>query len=167
MATMTNYQKEQAEPEEQEQTGRPLATNGSFRLLGLKLDGQWSFQGNVAEIREKMRAHIAFLRKLSGTSWGLENRRLTTTAHALVGCALNYGLTATGPAISEVEFRQVDTKVLNPVARQIAGVSPTRRREVIFTLADLGSTQNHLLLETANIVDRALRAKGSRVRRAI
>ena len=167
MATMTNYQKEQAEPEEQEQTGRPLATNGSFRLLGLKLDGQWSFQGNVAEIREKMRAHIAFLRKLSGTSSGLENRRLTTTAHALVGCALNYGLTATGRAISEVEFRQVDTKVLNPVARQIAGVSPTTRREVIFTLADLRSTQNHFRLKTANIEDRALRAKGSRAQRAI
>ena len=60
-----------------------------------------------------------------------------------------------------------DKWVLNPGARQIAGVSPTTRREVIFTLADLRSTQNHFRLKTANIEDRALRAKGSRAQRAI
>ena len=121
----------------------------------------------MKDIQMKLRVRRAILRKVGGTSWGLENRILTTTAHALVESVINYGLTIAGSSASEEDMRSLDTRVMNPVARHITGVSPTIRREILYTLADLRSTQNRYLLKVANIIDRALRAKNARIQKTI
>ena len=117
----------------------------------------------MAEVRKKMRVRMAVPRKLGGTIWGQGHRLLTTTAYASVEGVIDYGLTVTRSAVSEAEFRQVDARVRNTRARQIAGVSPTTRREVFYAIADLRSAQNRYPLKTANLVDRALRGRGTGV----
>ena len=71
---------------------------------------------------------------------------LTTKAHALVESVLNCGLAVTGSAMRETTFRSTGTGVLNPVARRVAGAEYSIHREVLYTLADLHSTQNHYVL---------------------
>ena len=114
-----------------------------------------------------MPVRMSILRGLSGLSWGLETRILAITAHALMESVIGFGLTVAGSALSDKGFRQLDSRVLNPAARHIAGVSSTTRREIMFALADIKSVQFHYLLKNANIVDRALRAGGARVRETI
>ena len=140
----------------------PFQIVESFKLLGIHLDRKWTFQDHTKEVQRKLRTRQAIIGRVGNTGWGLENRVLTTTAHALVESVLNYGLTITGSAMHETTFRSMDTAVLNPVARRVAGVGYSIRREVLYTLADLHSTQNHYLLKTANLFDRTLRARGTR-----
>ena len=80
---------------------------------------------------------------------------------------IGYGLTVTVSALSERDLRQLDTRGLNPAERQIAGANSTTRREVMFAMADIKSVRNHYLLKTANIVDRALRAQGTRIQATV
>ena len=67
----------------------------------------------------------------------------------------------TGSAATPADLNSVNTGILNPVARKIAGFGITVRREVLYTLADLQSASNHYLLKTANVFDRTLRAKNT------
>ena len=64
-------------------------------------------------------------------------------------------------------MRSLDAIVMNPAARKITGGNPTIRREILYTLADLKTTQNHSLLKTANIIDRALRAQGAQIQNTV
>ena len=117
----------------------PFEECGSFRLLCLQLDEHWSIGGHIAEVQKKMRARMSILRRLSGLNWGLETRILTITAHALMESVIGCGLTMTGSALRGKDFRRLDARVLNPVARNITGVSPTTGKEVTFALADIQS----------------------------
>ena len=110
---------------------------------------------------------MAILHKVSNSRWGLENRNLTITAQALFGSLLNYGLTVTGSAASLEDFEGMGARILNPVARKIAGLGYTIQREVLYTLADVRSAHNHYLLKVANVMDRILRAKGTQPQRRL
>ena len=93
--------------------------------------------------------------KESNSSWGLENGILTITAHALTASLINYSLAATGAAATPYLLDSMNVRVSNPVARRVAGAGIPARREVLYTLADLRTTSNHYLLETANVFDRS------------
>ena len=111
----------------------------------------------MEELQNKLRIRSSIMAKVGNSKWGLENRILTTTAHALLESLVNYGLTVTGSAATVRDFDMIDTKILNPIARRIAGVGYTIRREILYTLADLRAVRNHYLLKTANVFDRMLR----------
>ena len=112
----------------------------------------------MAEAQEKLKVRPAACGAVSGAKWVLGSRILTTAAHALIENLINYGLTATGSAAMEGDAQQPNTQILHPTARRIAAVGPSIRRGVLFTLADLRTTQNHYLLKKANLTDRAMRA---------
>ena len=139
----------------------PYRNTQDLKLLGLSLDGCWAFHGHVESMLKELRVRMAAVRKVSNCTWGLENRVLATTVHALVESVINYGLTLTGSPISTDDLGRLDTMILNPVARRVTGVGYSIRREILFTLADIRSAQNHYLLKVANVMDRILRAGGT------
>ena len=136
----------------------PYQNADGFKLLGLTLDNKWAFHDHMSSMQRKLRVRMAIVRKVSNSTWGLENRILTTTVHALVESLFNYGLTVTGSAMSLEDLEDVDKKILNQVARRVAAVGYSIRREVLYTLADIRSAHNHYLLKVANVLDRTLRA---------
>ena len=73
--------------------------------------------------------------KVSNTIWGLENRVLTTTSHALLESMPNFGQTVTGSAAPEEDFGRVDIGIMTPTARKVAAVGCSIRREALFALA--------------------------------
>ena len=89
------------------------------------------------------------LRKVSNATWGLENRVLTITVHALVESVLGYGLSLTGSSTAQEDLVGVDATILNPMARRVTGVGYPARREILYSLADMRPTQNHYLLNVA------------------
>ena len=139
----------------------PYQDSGNFKLLGLTLDSQWAFHGHHTGLLKKLRVRSAVLRKVSNTKWGLENRILTITVHALIESVIGYGLSLTGSSISVEDMEKMDTVVLNPMARRVTGLGYSARREVLFSLADMRTTQNHYLQKVANVLDRVLRAGGT------
>ena len=92
---------------------------------------------------------------------GIGDRILTKTVHALVEGVIGYGLTLTGSSISVEDMEKTDTVALNPMARRVTGLGYSVRREVLFSLADMRTTQNHHLQKVANVLDRVLRAGGT------
>ena len=54
----------------------------SIKLLGLKLDSQWSFHQRMEGMQNKPRIRSGMMAKVGNSKWGLGNRVLTTTAHA-------------------------------------------------------------------------------------
>ena len=59
----------------------PPATE-SVRLLGLQLDYTWPFREHRKETGKKPRVRQTVLNKVSTAQWALQDRILTTTAHA-------------------------------------------------------------------------------------
>ena len=143
----------------------PFPTTESCRVQGLQLDYVWTFRDHMTEARRKLRVRQTVLNKASNAKWGLGNRILTTTAHALIESPLNHGPTVTGSAATENDLQQVITCILNPTAWRIAGVGPAIRGDVLYTLAGPRSIQNHGLPRVANAMDRALRASATQVRK--
>ena len=155
------------EPHKEDDPALPFQRVTSFKLLGLVLDQVWSFGGHMNDTQRKMKLRTAILQKVSNSVWGLENRILTITVHALLESIINYGLTVIGSAASTEDFESVDKTVLNPVARKVAGVGFSARREVLYPLADMRSTHNHYLLKVANVLDRTLRASNTQAQRRL
>ena len=112
-------------------------------------------------VRSKAIRRRNIIRRVANSKWGLESRILAITTHALVESVINYGLTLTGSSISTDDMGRLDTMILNPIARRVTGVGYSIRREILFTLADIRSAQNHYLLKVANVADRILRAGGT------
>ena len=145
----------------------PFQSEMSFKLLGLTLDNVWSFHTHMSDTQRKMRMRIAILNKVSNSVWGLENRILTITVHALIESLFSYGLTVTGSASPLEDFEDIDKQILNPVARRVTGVGFSARREIIYPLADIRSAHNHFLLKVANVLDRTLRARQTQAQKRL
>ena len=71
---------------------------------------------------------------------------------------IGYGLTLTGSSTTVEDLERIDTAALNPIARRVAGAGYSVRREVLYSLADLRTIQNHYLPKVADVLDRVLRA---------
>ena len=121
--------------EEQADPGNllPYKEQGNFKLLGLTLDKQWAFHDHQRSALNKLRIRMAVLRKVSNSTWGLENRTLTTTVHALVESIIGYELTLTGSSLTVEDMEKLDTSILNPIARRATGVGFSIRRVVLYS----------------------------------
>ena len=58
------------------------------------------------------------------------------------------------------EIRRIDTTLLNKAARKIVGTNVTTGTEITLAPSDIRGVYDHFAPETANILDRAHRAKG-------
>ena len=121
----------------------------------------------MAGLKKNLDILRAILEKVGSAKWGLENRVLTITAHALLDSPIGYGLTVTGTATPEEELRKLGAQILNPTARRATGTGYSIRREVLYTPADLRSTQNRCLRKVAEVFDRTLGAGGTQAQRRL
>ena len=144
--------------------GLPFPWKYQFKLLGVILDSRWTFEEHFKNVQLKAKKRIAILRKVSGTKWGLDSRILTAAAHALIESITNYGLAITGTNKELAGLKEIDLKIMHPIARQITGTNRTIRREILYPLADLRAIDNHYVQKTANMLDRTLRPTGTKAR---
>ena len=105
-----------AEKEVRVTIGQPFENIGFFELLGLKLNGGWTFGGHVTESPKELHARTAVLYKLSNSRRGMEGRTLAITAHALMGSLISRGLPVTGSAAATADMGKIDIRILNPYA---------------------------------------------------
>ena len=68
-----------------------------------------------------MKVRLDILGKISNSSRGSEDIISTIAARAFLGSLLESGLTVTGSAADGEDFEKVDTRVMNRVARRVAG----------------------------------------------
>ena len=140
----------------------PYAWKYSFRLLGIILDGHWISEEHLREMRLKANRRLSVLRREANSMWGFGNRIVPVTSHALSGSVVNFGLAAYGTHCSQQQADRVDSALRRKAARKITGTSTSVRREMVHGLADTKSFSGHFLRKSANVVDRAHRATGTR-----
>ena len=145
--------------EEKEGKGElPFPWTYSFRLLGVILDCHWHFREHFRELQKKAVKRLHIVKRVAGTVWGMESRILAVTVHALIESIVGYGLACTGGHVSRQVLDKVDAGVLNIAARKVLGANISARKEVLYALADVNNVGNHLVLKTANMLDRVLRS---------
>ena len=110
---------------------------------------------------KKMAKRLQVRTKVSNAVWGIGFRISAVTPHALLDCAMRYGLAATGTHSNARESRRIHTTILNRAAERIAGANITMRRETLPMMAGKRSTVNHCTVNSADVLDRALRARGA------
>ena len=74
----------------------PLRWVYSSKLLGIILDGNWNFGGQLSKMRSKIATILQVLAKVGNTMWELESRILSIMTHALIESIVCYGLATTG-----------------------------------------------------------------------
>ena len=140
----------------------PYAWKYSFKLLGIILDCHWISEEHSREMRLKASKRLSVLRRVANSMWGFGSGILSVTSHALIGSVVNYGLAVYGAHCSQQQADKVESALLHKAARKITGTSATVRREMAHVLADTKSFSDHNLRKSANVVDRAHRATGTR-----
>ena len=139
----------QSEQQTVQQVQLPLKWVFSFKLLGVIIDCGWTFRQHFVELRGRLVRRLQALRKVSGAVWGLENRILAVTAHALIESIIGYGMATTGAHATPQELREIDTRFLNKAARRVVGTNITIRTETMMFLADMANAMNHYILKKA------------------
>ena len=109
-----------------------------LRLLGVTFDRLLHFGQHCAELRRRVRPRTAQLRKLTGRTWGLEEKQLRTVANGYVRGALEYAAAAWMPAASSSHLELVERE-LRAAARAVTGCT--------------ASTPVHALMSEAGMAD--------------
>ena len=61
---------------------------------------------------------------------GLETRMLRLTGQSLAISLIQYGYVITGSSMTDTRLRSLNARILNPLARRVAGVGPSARLPV-------------------------------------
>ena len=118
--------------------GAPVKAGPRLRLLGVTFDRLLHFGQHCAELRRRVRPRTAQLRKLTGRTWGLEEKQLRTVANGYVRGALEYAAAAWMPAASSSHLELVERE-LRAAARAVTGCT--------------ASTPVHALMSEAGMAD--------------
>ena len=100
--------------------GAEVTAGTSLRLLGVTFDRLLHFGAHCSELRKKVRPRIAHLRRMTGRSWGLNERQLRVVANGYVRGTLEYAAGAWLPAASTSHLELVDRE-LRAAARVVTG----------------------------------------------
>lgn len=100
--------------------GKSVQAADSLKLLGVTLDRLLHFGAHCRGLRSRVRPRTGQLRKLTGRSWGLEERQLRAVASGYVRGALEHAAAAWLPATppSHVELLE---REMRAAARTITG----------------------------------------------
>ena len=132
-----------------------------MKILGVIFDEQFSFKEHFDRLLERAQIRMGIITRLSGHKWGLETRMLRLTGQSLVISLLKYGYAITGSGITELQLRQLNTRLLNPLARRTVGVGPSARPPVLFAMAGTLTSHNTYIQQCGEMLNRILRANGS------
>ena len=132
-----------------------------IKVLGVILDPSLSFEDHFTRIMDKAKVRMGVLAKLSGSKWGLETRMLRLTGQALIISLVRYGYILTGSGLSNLRMSQLNTRLLNILARKIVGTGPSARLPVLFSLAGILNSQNLYVQQCAESLNLILRATDS------
>ena len=138
-----------------------------IKILGLTFDRNLGFASHIANTIAKTRVRQNILRRLGGCTCGAETNILRVTHKAIIESVVVYGIVAVGSGAYESELRRLDTCVLNPAARVIAGVGPSARLITLHSTAGTISIHNFFIQGCAQTMDRGLRADRSSIARTI
>ena len=108
----------------------------SLRLLGVTFDRLLHFGAHCSELRKKVRPRIAHLRRMTGRSWGLNERQLRVVANGYVRGALEYAAGAWLPAASTSHLELVDRE-LRAAARVVTGCTMSTPAHALMAEAGL------------------------------
>ena len=141
----------------------PFAWKEEMVVLGVTLDPLLSFRAHVDNLISKAKIRHGVMAALAKTNWGLETNVLRLTNSALLVSLTRYALPIVGAGMYEEDFRKIETRHTNTVARRITGVGRSARRDTMFMTAGIQSAQNLFLYSCAVLLDRSLRAYGSSI----
>ena len=134
-----------------------------FKLLGVIFDKDFGFDDHFHRILSKAKVRLAILNKVSSCTWGLETGMLRITGKAPVMSLLRYGLVVFGSGMRSAQFRQLDAKVFNILARRICGVGMSARLPTLRVVAGAMTLGNLYIHHGAEPLNPATRAGGSSI----
>ena len=124
--------------------GAPVAASPQLKLLGVTFDRLLHFGPHCKSLKAKVRPRTAQLRKLTGRTWGLEERTLRTVANGYIRGAIEHAAEAWLPATPPSNAILVERE-LRAAARAVTGCPR--------------STPAHAVLAEAGITPVAARTK--------
>ena len=132
-----------------------------FKLLGVGPDCDWSFRQHFLGADGRVAKRLQVISRVGNTGLVMESRTTAVTSPALLERALCYRLATPATPPNVQALRKLDATILNRVVGRIIGGEITIRIGALSMLADLRITHNQYVLENANVLDRALGAKGA------
>ncbi|KAF0296481.1 Retrovirus-related Pol polyprotein from type-1 retrotransposable element R1 4 [Amphibalanus amphitrite] len=100
--------------------GKLVPAADRLKLLGVTLDRLLHFGAHCRSLRSRVRPRTQQLRKLTGRSWGLEERQLRAVASGYVGGALLHAAAAWLPATPQSHVELLERE-MRAAARTITG----------------------------------------------
>ena len=148
--------------------GAEVTAGTSLRLLGVTFDRLLHFGAHCSELRKKVRPRIAHLRRMTGRSWGLNERQLRVVANGYVRGALEYAAGAWLPAASTSHLELVDRE-LRAAARVVTGCTMSTPAHALMAEAGLPTARTRRATLAARTLLKKLapRALGGAWERAI
>ena len=107
--------------------GEPLREDKQPTYLGVTFDDRLTWKHHINKAATKARRKLAILRKLSGTTWGANEKILSKVYQQGIRPHLEYGSTAWCPA-SNTTLQEID-KVQSQALRVITGAMKSTRIE--------------------------------------
>ena len=142
-------------------TALPYTKVPQIKILGVIFDERFSFEEHYNRLLERAQVRMGVITRLCGYKWGLETRMLRLTGQSLVISLLKYGYTVTGSGLTELQLHQLNTRLLNPLARRIVGVGPSARLPILYAMAGILTSHNSYIQLCGEMLNRILRANGS------
>ena len=113
---------------------------------------------------QKAKVRIAIMAKVSGSTWGLGAGMLRLSWKYLALRLFRYGLAVTGSGLQERHLKELDTCILNVLARGIAGVGPSARLPILHMVSSALTVRNLYTHHCGEVLNLSLRAPGNSVR---
>ena len=142
----------------------PYSSVAYMKILGVTFDRDFTFEGHLRRLLSKAKIRLVLVKRVASQSWGLVVGMLRLTGEALVISLLRYCFAVVGSGLPESLFRRIDNQVINPLARQIAGVGPSARIPVLHAVSGLYFAHNLFTQHCGELLNLSLRAANSSIR---
>ncbi|KAF0297293.1 Retrovirus-related Pol polyprotein from type-1 retrotransposable element R1 4 [Amphibalanus amphitrite] len=100
--------------------GQTVEGGPELKLLGVTLDRTLGFGPHCRNLRRRVRPRISQLRRITGRSWGLEERQLRAVANGYVRGAIEHAAAAWMPAAARTNIEVLERE-MRAAARVITG----------------------------------------------
>ena len=145
--------------------GCPISFSETHMYLGVLMDNSLRFHKHVAYVRSECQKRLSFLRHLSHTHLGADNKTLLQLYHALIKYKIEYGIEAYGSTCKS------NLEKLNPIQTQALRIatgtyrtSPVKSLQVLTGVKSLEDSRNEKL---ANYLVRVLLNPSNPVRQML
>ena len=134
--------------------GKVVTAGSELKLLGVTLDRLLHFGPHCRALRRRVRPRTAQLRKLTGRTWGLEERQLRTVANGYVRGALEHAAAAWLPAASPAHQTLLERE-MRAAARVITGCPSSTPSHALMAEARLAPVAERRQVLAARLLAKA------------